>query len=379
MSNHDLMTRLAPDQTPASRRLRRGFTLVELLVVIGIIAVLISILLPSLNRVRKQANTVKCAANIRALLGGMSIYAAENRGAIPGSAWTTARFMFRNADPTTGIIDEGSGTNGNRPYGTNNLPGIIQPHDWASPIAKTLRISFNEGHLQNDRRARYIQFTETEPFRCPENEFLATAFTGSGGGTDWGVRRTISYSTPLAFMVRHASAVTTTFAGVTTPGPGWNVPTTYTPNINEVGQASRKIFLLDGSRFATAAAAPTYNSSFRATFGGSFSEYGGWSRFSRAWDRGLAPGNTPQQTGNIDARVYSFRHGAVRPRGAADTFKLNVGFFDGHVETLGDLEVSEPSYWIPKGGTIDVDATQLHADVIRRYYPNYSGSTFTVR
>src|SRR3954466_2897461 len=84
---------------------RGGFTLVELLVVIGIIALLISILLPSLAKARKAANTVKCAANLRSIIQGMQIYASQNNGSIPGSAWTTARFIYRSGDPGIGFPD----------------------------------------------------------------------------------------------------------------------------------------------------------------------------------------------------------------------------------------------------------------------------------
>jgi prepilin-type N-terminal cleavage/methylation domain-containing protein/prepilin-type processing-associated H-X9-DG protein len=61
----------------------RGFTLVELLVVIGIIAVLISILLPSLNKAREAAKRALCLSNLHQIGLGFQIYANANHGQVP--------------------------------------------------------------------------------------------------------------------------------------------------------------------------------------------------------------------------------------------------------------------------------------------------------
>jgi prepilin-type N-terminal cleavage/methylation domain-containing protein/prepilin-type processing-associated H-X9-DG protein len=69
-----------PRRPIASRQRARGFTLVELLVVIGIIALLISILLPSLNAAREQARITKCLANLQQLGLAAVMYTQNHKG-----------------------------------------------------------------------------------------------------------------------------------------------------------------------------------------------------------------------------------------------------------------------------------------------------------
>src|SRR5262245_18554519 len=72
---------------PPTRSATRGFTLVELLVVIGIIAVLIGILLPALGRARAASRSVACMANLRSIGQAVFMYAAKNNNSLPYGYW----------------------------------------------------------------------------------------------------------------------------------------------------------------------------------------------------------------------------------------------------------------------------------------------------
>jgi prepilin-type N-terminal cleavage/methylation domain-containing protein/prepilin-type processing-associated H-X9-DG protein len=72
----------------------RGFSLIELLVVIGIIAILLALLLPALTVARRQAQTITCASNLRQIAQAMHNYAVEFKGAFPPNSIEINQYWF---------------------------------------------------------------------------------------------------------------------------------------------------------------------------------------------------------------------------------------------------------------------------------------------
>lgn len=135
---------------------RRGFSLVELLAVIGIISVLVAMLLPALGRAREQANAVKCASQLRQLGVALALYAQNNAGWLPAwSGWHTY--------PDRGASGSGGGES------ADDEPGL----SWTEMLARN-----------------YVQ-PNSPAYRCPAypqegpgpvvNYFLSARWSGQNG------------------------------------------------------------------------------------------------------------------------------------------------------------------------------------------------------
>src|SRR6266542_4314981 len=97
---------------------RRAFSLIEVLVVIGIIAILLGILLPALEHVRHQAYIADCASNLRQIGAALSSYCNENHGNYPRTRYV----------PGAPLVN-GTGTTGPDPFS----PTGPSPNDLTAP------------------------------------------------------------------------------------------------------------------------------------------------------------------------------------------------------------------------------------------------------
>jgi prepilin-type N-terminal cleavage/methylation domain-containing protein/prepilin-type processing-associated H-X9-DG protein len=152
----------------------RAFTLVELLVVIGIIALLISILLPSLNRARETANRVKCASNLRQIGQAILLYSNDNKGPYPRTAYIGAGAM-NATDIGVGGYQFTTGTGG--------FTGLTDPF---AAAATTYVTGPNGASLVNNVPQALYLLLRTEDITssvmvCPSANQVADTY---GGGTN---------------------------------------------------------------------------------------------------------------------------------------------------------------------------------------------------
>ncbi|MEM8874752.1 MAG: prepilin-type N-terminal cleavage/methylation domain-containing protein [Planctomycetota bacterium] len=205
-----------------NQRGRQAFTLVELLVVIGIIALLIAILLPSLQAARNASKSVKCLSNMRQLAIAHTMYVSENGGYFvqPGlghsGASTAAPTLFDPAQSTvpddgTGHADEqGAWINTMRPYFTTTVllrsPLDFSPHwegeglpvreDDGEPVWRRTSYGINTyltGLVTDESGAPlYRRITQVKQSSATVH-FLIMAYTGAFAAADhphsesWGV------------------------------------------------------------------------------------------------------------------------------------------------------------------------------------------------
>lgn len=80
-------------------RLRTGFTLTEILVTIGILAILAAILVPIVSSGRERAQIAKCTSNLRNMYMAIELYANDHNGRYPGPVWNSIRYTVTGRPP----------------------------------------------------------------------------------------------------------------------------------------------------------------------------------------------------------------------------------------------------------------------------------------
>jgi len=152
-----------------SRRL--GFTLIELLVVIAVIAVLMGILIPTLNRAREAGKRTVCLSNLRSLTQGWVMYAGENDG------------RFINAAART-VVRSGEGFS----WGNTSLPPA-----WVGVWTGAYEMEAMEGAIKIGLFYPYVKTVKA--YRCPNHAMLSRLIPeGSNPITHYAAERIRSYS-----------------------------------------------------------------------------------------------------------------------------------------------------------------------------------------
>lgn len=329
---------------------RRGFTLVELLVVIGIIALLISILLPVLGKARAAANTTKCLANLRTVGQALVMYETSEKGYIPGSGNTSSRHFYDtnyNLVATAANVQQGS---------------PIEVWDWITPLGRELGIKWQHDG-DPSMLVRFQEQADHQYFHCPAAEGLKVSAFPVGSGPDITI---VSYTTAMGFLMTPGNPAPgkTSYTRISTGVGWWSLPSGFVPKINKIGKSSEKIFAADGAKYTYQGSPQEYDISVEplssASTGnhGKYTDWGAWTNITGSYDHWTAGAA-------IDGRVASFRHGKTGKGYSDGSYRMNAVFFDGHAETLDDVTASNPRYWLPSGSRF-TDLSKIPTQVQQR-------------
>jgi prepilin-type N-terminal cleavage/methylation domain-containing protein/prepilin-type processing-associated H-X9-DG protein len=279
---------------------RSAFTLVELLVVIGIIAILVAILLPALQTARRQAMAVKCAAQMRELGTCFSLYAVENQGWFP--------VVQHDNYVVGGLTSPGTGN-----YAAFWWNFIEKYYNKGRKLGVTSTTTIEAG----DQRQSLL-------WGCPAWEGWITGALGTmnrnmpGYGMNWEARITPSFPAFGDGTAWKYKAMRVTWSAPPMGGNFYKQSQWVTP--------STKCLLAD-NRFFSMEQIPLINpNAVESDLPG------------QSWNMALTYTTNPGQPGENTFDIY--RHGKYPDRGSGNGFKkdggkvaFNVLYVDGHVAT----------------------------------------------
>lgn len=286
-----------------------GFTLVELLVVIGIIALMLSILLPALGKVRESSRQIKCLSNLRQLSLATVQYCNDNNGYYPGRAGQGAE---RNEQPGVDPANYSGWIAWRREV--DAFTGAVHPSPWKqnithSALARYLGYSKIRPHA-TPQEAHLVAPKLEEMYRCPsDNVERRVAFAGDLNGNR-GLYR-YSYSMNIMFGNKEFDPDRPTELVDTNPKGSYR-------KTSKVRRTSEVIIYLDESELSI------NNGEFNPLVA-------------------LRDADDPRK----DYSAIAERHESLKTRKNSDDARGNVAFADGHGEFMSRRDALQHKHIAP--------------------------------